>query len=117
MGAAFLGEHNRKKTSVSHKCDIFACVPRHHLGPGHVGRVPHQPQEVHPRHQDGLRRTQEEEGAGPAHRLPAGRHGKVKKRWCRQKNEKGKKGAGQVPLRGTPLEKSSTTSTFRLNLT
>ncbi len=47
---------------------------RNHLGPRHPGRVPHQPQEVHPRHQDGVRRPEKEEGARPAHRLPDGCH-------------------------------------------
>ena len=33
-----------------------------HLGPGHLGRLSHQPEEVHPRHQDGVCWTEEEEG-------------------------------------------------------
>ena len=37
---------------------------------GDFGRLPDEPQEVHPRHQDGLRRTQEEEGQIRPDRLP-----------------------------------------------
>ena len=32
------------------------------MGRGHSKRLPGEPQEVHPWHQDGLCRTQEEEG-------------------------------------------------------
>ena len=38
-------------------------VSGHHVGQGHTLGVPGEPQEVHPRHQDGLRWPQEEERA------------------------------------------------------
>ena len=49
-------------------------LSRHHLGCGHPGRVSDEPQEVHPRHEDGVRRAQEEEGPGRPHRLPPRGH-------------------------------------------
>ena len=36
----------------------------HHLGGRDHGHLSHQPQEVHPRHKDGLRRPEKEEGQG-----------------------------------------------------
>jgi len=48
----------------------FVFYLRHHLGSGHSVRVLGEPEEIHSWHEDGLRRTQEEEREGTADRLP-----------------------------------------------
>ena len=47
----------------------FVFYLRHHLGSGHSVRVLGEPEEIHSWHEDGLRRTQEEEREGTADRL------------------------------------------------
>lgn len=37
---------------------------------GHPVRIPRKPQEIHPRHEDGVRRYQEAPGKGRPYRLP-----------------------------------------------
>ena len=48
----------------------FVFYLRHHLGSGHSVRVLGEPEEIHSWHEDGLRRTQEEERERTADRLP-----------------------------------------------
>jgi len=45
---------------------------RRHLGEEYAVHLPGESQEVHPRHQDGLCRTQEEEGTGGPDIVPGG---------------------------------------------
>ena len=47
---------------------------RYHLGGGHSRHLSDEPQEVHSRHEDGVRRSQEEEGPGRPDRVPPRRH-------------------------------------------
>ena len=56
----------------------------HHVERGDAGRVSEEAQEVHPRHQDGLRRAEEGEGpGGPDHLLGEGHQVDCLKHWHR----------------------------------